>query len=50
VTQEAAVEPIPMDSSSQPSLTVSDSVDVDALRARLADLDDAVAALRSQLQ
>jgi voltage-gated potassium channel len=49
-TQEPAVEPIPMGSSSQPSLTVSDSVDVDALRARLADLDDAVAALRSQLQ
>jgi voltage-gated potassium channel len=50
VTQEPAVEPIPVGSSSQPSLTVSDSVDVDALRARLADLDDAVAALRSQLQ
>jgi hypothetical protein len=50
VTQEPAVEAMAPGPSPEPSLTVSDSVDVAALRARLADLDSAVAALRSQLQ
>ena len=35
--------------SREPSLSVSNGVDVDALRARLAELDAAVAAIRSQL-
>jgi voltage-gated potassium channel Kch len=50
VTDDTAVEAMAPGPSPEPSLTVSDSVDVAALRARLADLDSAVAALRSQLQ
>jgi voltage-gated potassium channel len=50
VTQDAADEPTAVGPPEDPSLTVSDSVDVAALRARLAELDVAVAALRTQLQ
>jgi voltage-gated potassium channel len=50
VTRDAAAEPMGVGPPADPSLTVSDSVDVTALRARLAELDVAVAALRSQLQ
>jgi voltage-gated potassium channel len=47
---DPAVEPTTLAGEPESSLTVPDSLDVAALRARLADLDDAVAALRSQLQ
>jgi voltage-gated potassium channel len=50
VTDETAVEAMAPGSPPESSLTVPDSLDVAALRARLADLDTAVAALRSQLQ
>jgi voltage-gated potassium channel len=43
-------ESIALGSPPESSLTVPDSLDVAALRTRLADLDEAVAALRSQLQ
>jgi voltage-gated potassium channel len=49
-TPDAVVEPMAVGTPAESSLTVSDSVDVAALRARLAELDVAVAALRSQLQ
>jgi voltage-gated potassium channel len=44
------VESVVRGSPSESSLTVPDPLDVAALRTRLADLDEAVAALRSQLQ
>jgi voltage-gated potassium channel len=53
-TRQAAHDPvvgsIALAAPPESSPTVPDSLDVAALRARLADLDDAVAALRSQLQ
>jgi voltage-gated potassium channel len=50
VIADDSVGAMPPGSPTEPSLTVSDSVDVAALRARLVDLDRAVTALRSQLQ
>ncbi len=50
VAGDAAFESGGLDAPLESSLSVSDSLDVAALRARLADLDAAVAALRSQLQ
>jgi hypothetical protein len=47
---DAVVESVALGVPSESSLTVPDSLDVAALRARLAELDDVVAALRSQLQ
>jgi voltage-gated potassium channel len=49
-TPDPAVGSVALAAPPESSLTVPDSLDVAALRARLADLDDAVAALRSQLQ
>jgi voltage-gated potassium channel len=48
--RDPAVGSVALAAPPESSLTVPDSLDVAALRARLADLDDAVAALRSQLQ
>jgi voltage-gated potassium channel len=47
---DPAVGAVALAAAPESSPTVPDSLDVAALRARLADLDDAVAALRSQLQ
>ena len=50
VTADATVGEISPGSRTESSLTVTDPLDLAALRARLADLDDALAVLRSQLQ